>query len=95
MGQVADDVNETPGQKVVVDIETPLKATGGIAILRGNLAPEGCVAKLAGHGQVRARASGHDDLVEPAVLARVYQARSSRAMPSGCTTIPTTPTAIG
>ena len=49
LGQVGDEATETPGQKVVVDIETPLKETGGIAILRGNLAPEGCVAKLAGH----------------------------------------------
>jgi dihydroxy-acid dehydratase len=32
-----------------VPIETPLKPTGGLAILRGNLAPEGCVVKLAGH----------------------------------------------
>ena len=49
LGQVGDEAQETPGQKVVVDIETPVKETGGIAILRGNLAPEGCVAKLAGH----------------------------------------------
>ena len=47
--QIGDGAEETRGQKVVVDIESPLKATGGIAILRGNLAPEGCVAKLAGH----------------------------------------------
>ena len=31
-----------PGQEVVVPLETPLKATGGLAILRGNLAPDGC-----------------------------------------------------
>ena len=49
LGEVADQVHETPGQKVVVDIATPVKESGGIAILRGNLAPEGCVAKLAGH----------------------------------------------
>ena len=47
--QVATAVVETPGQEVVVPIETPLKATGGLAILRGNLAPDGCVVKLAGH----------------------------------------------
>ena len=47
--QIADDVTEAPGQKVVVPIEAPLKATGGLAILRGNLAPEGSVVKLAGH----------------------------------------------
>jgi dihydroxy-acid dehydratase len=47
--QIADDVTEAPGQKVVVPIETPLKASGGLAILHGNLAPEGSVVKLAGH----------------------------------------------
>ncbi len=37
------------GQEVVVPIERPLKPTGGLAILRGSLAPDGCVVKLAGH----------------------------------------------
>jgi len=49
LGEVATAVVETPGQEVVVPIERPLKDTGGLAILRGNLAPEGCVVKLAGH----------------------------------------------
>jgi dihydroxy-acid dehydratase len=49
LSEVARDVVETPGQTVVVPIETPLKPTGGLAILRGSLAPEGCVVKLAGH----------------------------------------------
>jgi dihydroxy-acid dehydratase len=49
LAEVATAVVETPGQEVVVPIETPLKATGGLAILRGNLAPDGCVVKLAGH----------------------------------------------
>jgi dihydroxy-acid dehydratase len=47
--EVAAAAVETPGQEVVVPIETPLKPTGGLAILRGNLAPDGCVVKLAGH----------------------------------------------
>jgi len=42
-------VVETPGQPVVVPIDRPLKPTGGLAILRGNLSPDGCVVKLAGH----------------------------------------------
>jgi dihydroxy-acid dehydratase len=42
-------VVETPGQEVVVPFETPIKPTGGLAILRGSLAPEGSVVKLAGH----------------------------------------------
>ena len=47
--EVAAGVKETPGQQVVVSWDEPLKATGGLAILRGNLAPDGCVVKLAGH----------------------------------------------
>jgi dihydroxy-acid dehydratase len=49
LAQVAEAAEETPGQQVVVPIERPLKPTGGLAILRGSLAPEGCVIKLAGH----------------------------------------------
>ncbi len=49
MGEIVDQAVETPGQPVVVPIESPLKATGGLAILRGNLSPDGCVVKLAGH----------------------------------------------
>ncbi|HEV8401879.1 MAG TPA: dihydroxy-acid dehydratase [Candidatus Limnocylindrales bacterium] len=46
---IAADAVETPGQNVVVPLETPLKPTGGLAILHGSLAPDGCVVKLAGH----------------------------------------------
>src|SRR4029079_1988636 len=49
LSEGAAAVVETPGQEVVVPIERPLKATGGLSILRGNLAPDGCVVKLAGH----------------------------------------------
>jgi len=55
LSQVAAAVVETPGQEVVVPIERPLKATGGLAILRGNLAPEGSVVKLAGHERLHHR----------------------------------------
>jgi dihydroxy-acid dehydratase len=41
--------HETPGQEVIRPIANPLKKEGGIAILRGSLAPEGCVVKLVGH----------------------------------------------
>src|SRR5438552_7818285 len=40
---------ETRGQEVVTPLERPLKASGGLVILRGNLAPDGCVVKMAGH----------------------------------------------
>jgi dihydroxy-acid dehydratase len=49
LGEIAASAQETRAQRVVVSIEEPLKASGGLAILRGNLAPEGSVVKLAGH----------------------------------------------
>jgi dihydroxy-acid dehydratase len=49
LGEIAADAHATDGQLVVVPIEEPLSPTGGLAILRGNLAPDGCVVKLAGH----------------------------------------------
>jgi dihydroxy-acid dehydratase len=55
LGEIADAVVETEGQEVVVPIETPIKSRGGLAILRGNLAPEGCVVKLAGEDRTHHR----------------------------------------
>jgi dihydroxy-acid dehydratase len=55
LGEIARQVEETPGQPVVVPIDAPLKATGGLAILRGNLSPDGCVVKLAGHERLHHR----------------------------------------
>ena len=49
LAEIGADAVATDGQRVVVPIETPLKPTGGLAILRGSLAPDGCVVKLAGH----------------------------------------------
>jgi dihydroxy-acid dehydratase len=45
-------VHEREGQRVVVEVGAPLKKTGGFAILRGSLAPDGCVVKLSGHGKL-------------------------------------------
>jgi len=53
IGEHADAATETPGQRVVRPLEDPIKPTGGLAILRGNLAPDGCVVKLAGHERRR------------------------------------------
>ncbi len=47
----AAEATETPGQEVIRPLDQALKPRGGIAILRGNLAPEGCVIKLAGHNK--------------------------------------------
>jgi dihydroxy-acid dehydratase len=48
IGEEADAATEAPGQEVVRPVEDPLKPEGGLAILRGNLAPEGAVVKVAG-----------------------------------------------
>jgi len=49
IAQIAAAAVETPGQQVVRPIETPIKPFGGLTILKGSLAPDGCVVKLAGH----------------------------------------------
>jgi dihydroxy-acid dehydratase len=49
VGEHAREAQETEGQRVVRPLTDPLKATGGLAIARGNIAPEGCVIKLSGH----------------------------------------------
>jgi len=49
IGEAADAAEERPAQDVLRPVDDPIKPTGGLAILRGNLAPEGCVVKVAGH----------------------------------------------
>ena len=49
LAEEAAAAKETPGQEVVRKLNAPLKPTGGLVILKGNLAPEGCVVKVAGH----------------------------------------------
>ncbi len=49
IGQEADEATEAEGQEVVRPLSDPLKETGGLVILKGNLAPEGCVVKVAGY----------------------------------------------
>jgi dihydroxy-acid dehydratase len=51
LAEETTEANEQPGQEVIRPVERALSATGGLAILRGNLAPEGCVVKLVGHGR--------------------------------------------
>jgi dihydroxy-acid dehydratase len=48
IGQEAKAARETPDQKVIRRLDNPLKDHGGLVILRGNLAPDGCVAKVSG-----------------------------------------------
>jgi dihydroxy-acid dehydratase len=74
IGQEAAAAQETPGQRVVRPLSEPLKPTGGFAILRGNVAPDGCVVKLAGHERRRhsgpARVFEGEEAAMQAVLAK-------------------------
>jgi dihydroxy-acid dehydratase len=49
IAEEVEDAEETPGQDVIVPVESPLRESGGLVILKGNLAPEGCVVKVAGY----------------------------------------------
>jgi dihydroxy-acid dehydratase len=77
IGEHASEASETPGQRVVRPLSDPLKPTGGFAILRGNIAPEGCVVKLAGHERRRhvgpARVFDGEEATMAAVLAKEIQ----------------------
>jgi dihydroxy-acid dehydratase len=71
IGQIAAGARETPGQEVIRPLSNPIKATGGLAILRGNLAPEGCVVKLAGHERRHHRGPARVFEGEEAAMAAV------------------------
>jgi len=73
VGELARNAHETEGQKVVLPIGAPLKATGGLAILHGNLAPEGAVVKLAGHERRRHSGPARVFEGEEAAMAAVTQ----------------------
>jgi dihydroxy-acid dehydratase len=51
----AKQARETAGQEVILPLDRPLKRTGGLVILHGNIAPEGCVAKISGHERLEHR----------------------------------------
>jgi dihydroxy-acid dehydratase len=55
IGEEAAAAIETPDQEVIAPLDRPLKASGGLVILRGNLAPQGCVAKISGHERLSQR----------------------------------------
>jgi dihydroxy-acid dehydratase len=77
IGEVADEGRETAGQKVVRPLSEPIKPTGGFAILRGNVAPDGCVVKLSGHERRKhtgpARVFDGEEPAMAAVLAKEIQ----------------------
>ena len=78
IGEHAADAQEAAGQQVVRPLGDPLKPTGGFAILRGNVAPDGCVVKLAGHERRKhtgpARVFDGEEAAMAAVLAKEIQA---------------------
>src|SRR4029077_12125433 len=49
LGEEVSDVEETPGQEVVLPLSKPLRDEGGLVVLRGNLGPEGAVVKVTHH----------------------------------------------
>ncbi len=55
IGEEARQAKETPNQQVIRPLSNPIKPTGGMVILKGNLAPEGCVVKVAGHSMLAFR----------------------------------------
>ena len=77
-GEEAALAQETPGQEVVLPLDRPIKKTGGLVILKGTLAPDGCVVKVAGHERTRhtgpARVFEREEDAMAAVLAGRIQA---------------------
>jgi dihydroxy-acid dehydratase len=77
IGEVADAAEETQGQDVVRPASDPIKPNGGFAILRGNIAPDGCVVKLSGHDRMEhrgpARVFEHEGEAFEAVMAKSIQ----------------------
>ena len=55
IGEEAKEAVETSGQQVLRPLTHPIKTTGGLVILKGNLAPDGCVVKVAGHSMMQFR----------------------------------------
>jgi dihydroxy-acid dehydratase len=75
IGDEAAAGDETEGQEVIRPLQDPIKPTGGLAILRGNLAPEGCVVKLSGHDRVDHRGPARVFDSEEEAFAAVKQSQ--------------------
>jgi dihydroxy-acid dehydratase len=73
IGEEASAAVETLGQEVVRPLDRPLKPTGGLVILKGNLAPEGCVVKIAGHDMQNFRGPARVFDLEEDAFAAVQQ----------------------
>jgi len=75
LGEEASAAKETPGQEVVRKKDNPLKPTGGLVILKGNLAPEGCVVKVAGHNVLNFRGAARVFDNEEAAFAAIEKSQ--------------------
>jgi dihydroxy-acid dehydratase len=75
LGEEIAGASEKPGQKVVRTVEAPVKERGGLLILRGNLAPEGCVMKIAGTERTHHRGPARVFDGEEAAFAAVQAGR--------------------
>jgi dihydroxy-acid dehydratase len=75
IGEHAAEARETPGQVVVRTVTDPIKPTGGLVILKGSLAPDGCVVKVAGHDRVHHRGPARVFDGEQAALGAVLEGR--------------------
>ncbi|HSY98818.1 MAG TPA: dihydroxy-acid dehydratase [Terriglobales bacterium] len=75
IGDEAKTAHETAEQEVVRPLDRPIKPTGGLVILKGNLAPEGCVVKVAGHEHLHHRGPARVFDSEEAAFAAVQQGR--------------------
>ena len=75
IGDEAKAANETAAQEVVRPLDRPIKPTGGLVILKGNLAPEGCVVKVAGHEHLHHRGPARVFDSEEAAFAAVQHGR--------------------
>ncbi len=70
-----EKASETSAQEVIAPLERPLKKTGGLVILKGNLAPEGCVAKISGHERLEHRGPARVFESEEEAMAAVTSKR--------------------
>ena len=75
IAEIAASAQETEGQQVIRPVDEPIKAHGGVAVLRGNLASEGCVAKLAGNDRNRHRGPARVFDGEDAAFAAVREGK--------------------
>ena len=75
LAEEAQKASETRGQEVVRSLDKPIKPMGGLVVLKGNLAPEGCVVKIAGHNKMHHRGPARVFDSEEAAFDAVQHAR--------------------